>query len=201
MSKHSAWKTRESLLERIKDPKDEQSWSDFDQYYRPFIYNLARRMNINHHDAEEIVQTVLVKAWNKLPDFQYNPNRGRFRGWLCQVTGNTVRDFIRKRRTEMQKRSDERIEDETYYQAINLPDIDKIADLEWKRYISKLAWQEVEKRFKPHVAQAFLMAVQGIPVRHIVAELGIAESSVYVYKSRVQKELRAEIVRVNRLLG
>jgi hypothetical protein len=30
--------------------------------------------------------------------------------------------------------------------------------------------------------------------------LGIAESSVYVYKSRVQKELRAEIIRLNRKL-
>ena len=54
---------------------------------------------------------------------------------------------------------------------------------------------------QPHVARAFLLAVEGTPPEAIVEELGIAKSSVYVYKSRVQKELRAEIVRLNRLLG
>ena len=53
MPEESAWKTRESLLMRVKDQTDEQSWDDFVRYYRPFIYNLVRGMKIQHHDAEE----------------------------------------------------------------------------------------------------------------------------------------------------
>ncbi len=78
MNQHSAWKTRESLLEKVKDQTDEQSWEDFVYYYSPFIYSVIRGMNISHHDAEEIVQMVLLKSWNKLPEFEYNRGKGRF---------------------------------------------------------------------------------------------------------------------------
>jgi RNA polymerase sigma factor (sigma-70 family) len=197
----SAWKTHESLLRRVRNQGDEQSWEDFVHYYRPFIYNVVRGMNIAHHDAEELVQTVLLKSWNKLPDFEYDRGKGRFRGWLCQVTGNSVRDFLRKRRTSVERISPDNIRDNTNLHCIDLPEVEKIAEKEWKRYISKLAWETVSKKFKPHVAQAFLMAAQRVPTVKIGDELGIAESSVYVYKCRVQKELRSEIIRLNRFLG
>lgn len=199
VAEESAWKTRESLLMRIKDPTDERSWEDFDHYYRPFIYNLVRSMKIQHHDAEEIVQTVLVKSWNKLPEFEYDRNKGRFRGWLCQVSGNAVRDFIRKRRGPESKIAHV-YDSESMLESSSLPEIEKKAEREWRRYLSEIAWKNIEKKFKPHVARVFLMAVEGIAPDTIVEELGIAKSSVYVYKSRVQKELRAEIVRLNRIL-
>lgn len=198
---NSAWRTRESLLLRVKDQEDEKSWEDFVYYYRPFIYNVVRGMNIPHHDAEEIVQLVLVKSWNKLPKFEYNRRKGRFRGWLCMVTGNTVRDFLRKRKIPLEEISSEGPNDNSYSFYSELPEIEKLAEKEWKRYISKLAWDAISKKFKPHVTQAFLMTVQSIPVSQIVQKLGIAESTVYVYKCRVQRELRSEIIRLNRFLG
>ena len=197
---NSAWKTRESLLQRVKNQDDEKSWEDFVYYYRPFIYNVVRGMNIPHHDAEEIVQLVLVKSWSKLPKFEYNRGRGRFRGWLCMVTGNTVRDFLRKKKILLEEISPEGANESSSIHS-QLPEIEKIAEKEWKRYISKLAWESVSKKFKPHVTQAFLMTVQSIPVSEIVQRLGIAESTVYVYKCRVQRELRSEIIRLNRQLG
>ncbi len=203
MSAHdepSAWHTRESLLARVRDPNDDQSWEDFVHYYQGYIYNISRRMSIQHHDAEEIVQTVLLKSWNKMPDFEYDRRRGRFRGWLCLVTGNTVRDLIRKRRSSITSQSSDELDDEHYLDEIKLPDIERIAELEWRKHISELAWTAIEKRFKPHVLRAFMLLVEGHPVGEIVKELGIAESSVYVYKSRVQKELRAEVIRLNRKL-
>lgn len=196
----SAWHTRESLLERVRDPNDDQSWEDFVHYYQAYIYNISRRMNIQHHDAEEIVQAVLLKAWNKMPDFEYDKRRGRFRGWLCLVTGNTVRDLIRKRRSSINTESATELDEEHYLDEIKLPEIERIAEHEWRKHISELAWETISNRFKPHVLQAFLQLVDGHAVSDIVAELGIAESSVYVYKSRVQKELRAEIIRLNRKL-
>ena len=197
----SAWKTRESLLMRVKDQDDDKSWEDFVTYYRPFIYNVVRGMNLPHHDAEEIVQLVLLKSWNKLPKFDYDKGKGRFRGWLCMVTGNTVRDFLRKRKIPTEELSTESTKESPYSRYSDLPEIEKIAEKEWKRYISKLAWESVSKKFKPQVTQAFLMAVQSVPMEEIVLKLGIAESTVYVYKCRVQKELRAEIIRLNRYLG
>ena len=50
MDDDSIYKTRATLLEKIKDKYDEGSWHDFDFYYRNFIYILCRRMNLNHID-------------------------------------------------------------------------------------------------------------------------------------------------------
>ena len=197
----SAWKTSASLLIRIRDQSDEKSWEDFVFYYRPFIYNVVRGMNIPHHDAEEIVQMVLLKSWNKLPKFEYDRGKGRFRGWLCMVTGNTVKDFLRKRKISLEDLgTEDQIENQSLHHTED-PEIEKIAEREWRRYISRLAWETVSKKFKPQVTQAFLMAIQSQPVEEIVKTLGIAESTVYVYKCRVQKELRKEIIRLNRFLS
>jgi len=184
-----------------KVSKELSSWEDFVYYYRPFIYASIRRMNVTHHDAEEICQSVLLKAWKKLPDFEYNRGKGRFRGWLCHVTGNSVRDSIRKRKTSLEQNLTDTNETSYTSHHSEKPEIEKIANLEWKRYISRLAWKTVSKRFKPRVSKTFLMVAQSIPVEKIAAELKIAESSVYVYKSRVQKELRSEIIRLNRYLS
>ena len=56
------WNTRQTLLERIRDKHDESSWEDFVYYYKQYIYVVVRSMNLNHHDAEEIVQMVLVES-------------------------------------------------------------------------------------------------------------------------------------------
>ncbi len=48
------WDTRQTLLLRAKNHDDESAWEEFVYYYRPYLYLIARRMNLNHHDAEEI---------------------------------------------------------------------------------------------------------------------------------------------------
>ena len=73
----NSYKTRETLLEKIKDKHDEESWEDFVFYYKGFIYVVCRKMNLNHHDSEEIVQNVLLASWDALPDFTYN-KKGNF---------------------------------------------------------------------------------------------------------------------------
>ena len=57
--KNDPCQTRETLLERIRNRHDEQSWEDFVYYYKQYIYIICRRMGLNHHDAEEIVQKVM----------------------------------------------------------------------------------------------------------------------------------------------
>ena len=66
--------TRETLLEKIRNRHDEASWEDFVFYYRQYVYIIWRGMNVNHHDSEEIVQKVMMKACDKLPELEYDKN-------------------------------------------------------------------------------------------------------------------------------
>ena len=78
---NDSFHTRQTLLKRVKLAQDEDSWSEFTHYYEKFIYLICRRMDLNHHDSEEVVQLVLIKLWKKLPEMESDFKR--FRAWLC----------------------------------------------------------------------------------------------------------------------
>jgi len=196
------WNTRQTLLEKIRDKHDENSWEDFVFYYKQYIYVVVRSMNLTHHDAEEIVQMVLLKVWEKLPDFQYDREKGRFRGWLCRVTGNIVKNFLRSRKSQINRVEKLKQQEEiNYLNSVSLPEIENIASREWETYIANIAWKNIENSFNDHVKECFLLMSDEVPVPDIAVKLGISESSVYVYKKRVLDRLFAEINRLERDLG
>ncbi len=194
----SCWKTSKTLLSKIKDQHDEKSWEDFVFYYRDYIYGIIMKMNINRSDADDITQRVLIKLWKTLPKFEYQPEKGRFRGWLCRITGNEVKDYLRrKKRQRTVSTEDAPGEMAESVQKISVPEIEELAEKEWRQYVSKLGWQNIVGDLDTKVSQCFLMFTSGVPVGEIAAELGIAESSVYVYKKRAQDKLRDEVMRLN----
>lgn len=194
----SVWKTSKTLLQKIKDNHDERSWEDFVFYYRDFIFNVVVKMNISHHDAEDITQRVLIKLWKTLPQFNYQPEKGRFRGWLCRITGNEVKDFFRARgRSPLVDLEDQEEQDSLTDRLSNLPEIENIAKEEWRTYVSKLAWSNIVDSIDHKTAECFLMFARGQSIKEIVTTLGVAESTTYVYKKRVQDKLRNEIIRLN----
>ena len=202
IEKDNFCRTRLTLLEKIRDKYDNEAWADFSFYYRKYIYNITRRMGLNHHDAEEVVQTVIIKSWNKLPEFEYDSQKGRFRGWLCRVTGNAVKTYYRdnkKRFVEYDALDSEHAA--SYYKTFNESEIDIIADKEWEEYIPELAWKNIERKFEANVRQVFYLIREGKNVSEISKQLGIAESSVYVYKKRIQDKLHPEMVRLRNELG
>ena len=97
--------TRPTLIERVQSSKDHASWEEFVETYKLFLYTVVRRMSISHLDTEEIIQTVFLKVWDKIQGFEYHPNKGKFRYWLCRIARNSVIDFIRKSQSESNKRS------------------------------------------------------------------------------------------------
>ena len=186
--------TRQTLLKKIKDRHDDASWEDFVYYYRNYIYMVIRGMNINHHDAEEIVQMVLLKVWEKLPEFDYDSQKGKFRNWLCTVTVNTVKNFLRKRKSSLERiEKIKRKEVENYLNRVTVPDVEALARKEWETFIANMAWKNISEKMADNQKQAFLMMADGKPVSEIAEKLGITESSVYVYKKRVQDKLCREI--------
>ncbi len=188
------FQTRQTLLERIQKQHDESSWEDFVHYYKSYIYIICRRMNLPHHDSEEVVQQVLVKLWEKLPDFTYD-TRKRFRGWLCTVTGNTVKDYLRKQKT-IRKTHDAAKEEDLPVHGSSIPDIEQIAEREWKNYISTLALEQVKKNFSSQVFDIFMKLHSGASRMQLAEEYQLPPNTISVYKRRVLSALCSEIRRL-----
>src|SRR5262245_29552184 len=77
--------TRASLLVRIADAQDTRSWNEFVRLYRPIVYRLARRQGMQHADAEELGQEVMLAVARAIDHFTPRPERGKFRNWLLRI--------------------------------------------------------------------------------------------------------------------
>src|SRR2546421_5874988 len=85
--------TRPSLLIRIRDAGDREAWQQFVALYAPLIYGLARHRGLQDADAADVTQEVLRAVANAAPGFDFDPERGSFRGWLYTVTCHKIHDF------------------------------------------------------------------------------------------------------------
>lgn len=72
----------------------------YDRYGRA-IFNLAYRMLQDAHVAEEVVQDVFTKVWQKAD--LYSPEQGKFSTWILQVTRNRTLDVIKSRKRKPQE--------------------------------------------------------------------------------------------------
>jgi len=76
--------TPPSLLEQVRRSDDIQAWRRFVDLYTPLLFHWARRVGLREPDAADLVQDIFVLLVKKLPDFQYDRNKG-FRAWLRTV--------------------------------------------------------------------------------------------------------------------
>lgn len=187
------YKTRQTLILRMKEGLDEQSWEEFLRIYRPYIYTIIRNMNISEYDADDIVQQIMLKVWKNISKIEADPGK-RFRSWLSTVTKNCVTDFIRKRVLDAE-RVEKASQDETlsYLNAIRLPDVELIAEREWGVYIFNVAIERMERIFSGKAIQVFKLSLEGMDMAQIASKMELKENSVYRLKNRVKERLAIEI--------
>src|SRR6478672_2130057 len=87
--------TRLSLIVRLRDPADAEAWRTFIDVYAPAVFAFAKRNGLQAADASDITQEVCRNVSNAMRSFQYDADRGRFRGWLFGVVRNQLKMFRR----------------------------------------------------------------------------------------------------------
>ena len=195
-------RTRQTLLEKLKDRYDEASWQEFQDTYNPYILRILRALKMNNHDCQDLQQNIMLIAWKSLPKFEYNPDRGSFRAWISTVTRRETAHFIKKRqKTFVSLNSEDADKLKETLDNLSKPEIDESITQEWQAFISEKAWDNIKPRFTDKVIEVFQRVTKGEDVETIAADIDISESSVYVYKKRVLNSLQKEILKLERDLG
>ena len=70
--------TRLSLIARLSDREDVEAWDEFTAIYVPLLYRMARQKGLQHADAEELAQEVLVAVSRAVDRWQPDPRGGDF---------------------------------------------------------------------------------------------------------------------------
>lgn len=91
--------TVERLVAAAKAGDPEAFGSLFDAYYGPVYRFVASRVG-RPSDAEDLTQTVFVRAFEALP--RYEVRGSPFGGWLFRLARNTVIDHVRTRREHIE---------------------------------------------------------------------------------------------------
>lgn len=83
-----------ALLRRIRE-RDEGALSEFYDLHATFVYSLARSVVRDEGDAEDIVQEVFFRVWERADAF--DPSRGSPAAWLTTLARRLAIDRTRSR--------------------------------------------------------------------------------------------------------
>ena len=191
--------TRASLLHRIKDPEDNESWRDFVDTYSGLIYGVARKAGLTDTEAQEVVQETLICVCRKIPGFKYDRAMGSFKGWLLSTTRWRIGDQLRKRRgeaehcvrdagTKTRTRTVERIADPAGL------DLEGIWDQEWATNLFDAALKRVKRQVNAKHFQIFdFYVLKELPAEKVARDLGVRVAQVYLVSHRIIGRIEKEV--------
>jgi RNA polymerase sigma-70 factor (ECF subfamily) len=192
----SLLQTHQSLLARLKDHDDTQSWQDFFNTYWKLIYSFALRSGLNDSESQEVVQETIIEISRQMPAFKYDKTKGSFKNWLLKITDWRIKDQHRKRNRDAHLRSVEKSTEGTaLIDSIPDPkDGNSIWDEEWERNLLEAALQKLKPKVRPRHYQIFdLYVVKNWPIDKVTATLAVNIGQVYLVGHRLTALLKKEI--------
>ena len=196
--------TRRSLLSRLREWDDNESWRDFFQTYWRLIYEVALKAKLSETEAQEVVQETVISVAKQMPEFRYDPARGRVKGWLLKITRRRIADQVRKRMQASGASGGHPVETLNAEHIESVPDpagcdLEAIWDEEWEKHLFNAAVANIKKQVKPEHYQLFdLYVIQKWPVRKIARTLGVNAGQVYLAKHRISSLLKKEIAQLEK---
>lgn len=200
----STLRTRSSLLFRLRNWDDEKSWQEFYALYRKLVYKYARRSGLSHEEAEEATNDVFIRVAKTIHEFEPNPEKGPFRGWLLNLARWRVYDKFRDRPRDRpaQKNSNPDGRTSTIERIPDPSAEGKIWDEEWQNSLFSAAMERIARRAKPRHFQVFeLYARQQWSIARISSELSVNAAAIYLINHRLTKQLKSEVSKLREQAG
>jgi RNA polymerase sigma-70 factor (ECF subfamily) len=200
-------KTRASLIERLRDRDDRDSWREFFDRYWKLVYGLAIKSGLTEEEAQDVVQETMVSISKNLDEYQYKPQECSFKSWIFRMAKWRIIDEIRKRppaftqsarpnREPDRTPTVERVADDA------TPQLDQFWEEEWQKNLLDVALARVKQRVSIKEFQIFdLYVLKAWPVSEVRKMLHVSAAHVYVTKHRVSTVIKREIKKLEEEMG
>ena len=166
--------TRDSLLSRLKDQQDDESWRDFFNTYWHLVYGVALKAGLSEQEAQDVVQETVITVARRIPEFKYDPAVCSFKTWLLNLTRWRIVDQLRKRPPNRARpcfRADRAPRTATIERIADPAGLclEAMWDEEWQQHLLSVAIQHVKSKVNPEHYQMFHLCVfKEWPVKKIV---------------------------------
>jgi RNA polymerase sigma-70 factor (ECF subfamily) len=205
--------TRFSLLLRLKDWADRDSWQEFFDTYWQLIYNVAREAGLSDAQAQEVVQETVLAVAKNIGGFKADPRHGSFKAWLLQRSRWQIARHFRKMGRDSASPmpsaatpgtsvlSDDTSRTDTLHR---IPDpqgveLERVWDEEWSKHRMAVALERVKQQVSVQQYQIFdLNVLQGVSASDTARVMGVSAASVYMAKYRVGALVKKELKKLDR---
>lgn len=194
--------TRYSLLSRLEDRADQDSWRDFFDTYWRLIYSVAIKSGLTEAEAQDVVQETIISVARDVEKFKHDRTVGSFKGWLRNIIRWRIADQFRKRTRASWGNPAQTGADPPRPDMAELPSpADEAVELAWEQAwqanLLKAAIEIIKPRIKEEHYQIFdLYVLKQWPVKNVARALGVNVGLVYLVKFRVSALLKKEVRRL-----
>ena len=159
--------------------------------YQSRVFGMARKYFRNESDAEDVVQTIFTKTFQKLSSYK---GTAPFEHWFMRLSVNTCYDALRRKRNRPdQTISDTLFDDESWQDRLGkIPEASDREEQEQARELVHTVLDQVSDRARIVLT---LQELEGRTIKEIAEITGWSESLVKVQAFRARKEMRAAVER------
>lgn len=157
------------------DTKQWTSITEFREFYDrqvKRVYRLAMVLMGNISDAEDVTQTVFLKAWEKKPDFRDSDHEI---AWILTTTRNQCKDihksFYRRKRTNLENAPEPQVTLETQ--------------------MDSEIWEALQSLTEKYRMVLYLYYYEGYSVRELSVILGRRESTLQTQLATGRKQIKS----------
>jgi RNA polymerase sigma-70 factor (ECF subfamily) len=197
--------TRNSLLSRLKNWDDQESWREFFDTYWKFLYCIAIKAGLSDSDARDVVQETVVAVAKGLREGRFRAAEGSsFKAWLKLIVQRRVSNHLRKRQLPLaaEEQGDDDVTGTDFLERVPAPESDAISEVweeEWAKNLADVAIERVKQRVGNKQFQMFdLYVLKNWPVREVARSLHTNIAYVYVAKHRITSLIRQETERLRK---
>ena len=198
--------TRSSVLRRVKDPDDRDSWQAFFDLYRRPIRSLAIRAGLTEDEAEEVVQNTLIEVSRRIQSFEYDRSKGSFKAWIFTLTRWRVANQFHKRVPgsvpieclDSDEGDDSGKHRNSVIRALS-DEPDETWEREWRQELFDAALSKVRETLPPKQFQVFeLLTAKQLSVARVAELFRTNRAHVHLLKFRVVFALKKEVARLEK---
>ncbi len=191
--------TRQSLLSRLRDWDDQESWRHFLDLYGKLLHGMARERGLNEQESQEVVQETVIAVAKNMPGFRYQPERCSFKSFLRHLLEKKVADAYRRRARasrdvalEIDDSSRLELQDQLATPKEEAPDA--LWEKHWQQHLFEAALERVKARTSAKHFQIFhRLVVLGHKAGEVARTLNVNIAQVYLAKHRVAGLMKKEL--------
>ncbi len=155
------------------------------------IYRLALRMLSDEQDAEDVLQTTYLKAYQHFNEFE---GRSSLSTWLYRIAANEALMLIRKRRPETVIADEQAEDDDPDYPSIQLADWSSLPEEELLSGEARVRLDQAIQKLPEAMRIVFLLRdIEGLSIDETAAALGLSQSAVKTRLLRARLRLRDDL--------